>query len=56
MPDRLLTKSEDSVLQMESNNVNLIELLRQFSPSGDISPRRNKVISSCHVDQNLNNK
>ena len=29
MPDRLSTRSEDSVLQMESNNVNLIELLRQ---------------------------
>ena len=36
MPDRLSTMSEDSVLQMESNNINLIELLRQFSPSGDI--------------------
>ena len=30
MPDRLSTRAEDSVLQMESNNVSLIELLRQF--------------------------
>ena len=42
MPDRLSTSSEDSVLQMESNNANLIELLRQFSPSGYIIPCRNK--------------
>ena len=33
MTDRLSTRSEGSVLQMESNNVNLIELLHQFSPS-----------------------
>ena len=35
---------------MESNNVDLIELLRQFSPSGYITPRRNDDISSCHVE------
>ena len=33
----------------ESSNVNLIELLRQFSPSGYITHRRNKDIFSCPV-------
>ena len=47
---RLSTRSEDSVLQIESNSVHLIELLRQFSPSGYITPRRNNDVSSCHVE------
>ena len=34
MPDRLSTRSDDSVLQLESNSINLVELLRQFSPRG----------------------
>ena len=34
MPDRLSTRSDDSVLQPESNSINLVELLRQFSPRG----------------------
>ncbi len=50
MPDRLSTRSEDSVLQMESSNVSLIELLCPFLLSGYITPRRNKDISSGDVE------
>ena len=50
MPDRISTRSEDSVLQMESSNVNLLELLRPFLLSGYITPRQNKDISSGDVE------
>ena len=50
MPDRLSTRPKDSILQMESGNVSLMELLRPVLLSGYITPRRNKDISSGDVE------